>query len=436
MSVIASFLLSAVAAPLAPSAPRPTRDAGATVESSQGKDTPTITLAEALSILDRESPGTAATRARIGDAKSDVIAARILPNPSLDYAGTRLRSGTNTGAAQVDEWGIEWPLLLFGQRKRRTVAAEAGVSAEAARIDVDLAAKARDVRVAFTDLLSQQERQRILEEARSDLERVAQIVSGRKGAGEASEYDSLRVETEFRSMDAQLGDARGDVADARGRLAVLLGRPGDAPRAAGPLELDPPIAGNVEALWAETSSRLPEIQAARRSEEAAQAAVTAASRDAWPVPVLSGGASLTKDAQSTSATFGVTIPLAVLDRNQGAIAKARAHAEEAALERKAVEVETRADLERAVGVAAERRAALSEIDAKVSARLPEMKTMAESAYREGRGDILDLLDALRSLTSTRLARVDAFGSAAHADADLIYLTGHATEVPADRTAPQ
>ena len=88
-----------------------------------------------------------------------------------------------------------------------------------------------------------------------------------------------------------------------------------------------------------------------------------------------------------------------------------------------LEAEARAELERAVAVAPQRRAALTKLDAAVSSRLPEMHSMTEAAYREGRGDILELLDAFRSLTSTRLARVDAFTGAAHADADLLFLTG-------------
>lgn len=428
MSLIPPILLSAAVASGALKTSECGPTLGPAVESSLPEGTGSdLTLDRALSLLAAESPRNAAIRARIGEAHADVVAARVAPNPSFDYAGARLRSGTNTGAATVDTFSADWPVLMFGQRKARREAATAGVAAEESHIAADLAERARDVRWAFDDLLSQQERTSILEEARSDLERVAKVVTGRKSAGEASDYDSLRVQTEFRSMDALLGDARGDLADARGRLAVLLGRPGTTPRAVGELKLDAAAPLDVESLWAIAKERLPALEAARKDEEAAAAAVRAAHRDTWPVPVFSGGAELTQDAQSTSATFGVSIPLPILDRNQGAIAHAQARTEEAALERKAVEAETRAELERAVTVAAERRAALAELDTAVSSRLPEMRSMAEAAYREGRGDILELLDALRSLTATRLARVDAFAGAARADADLLFLTGRAME---------
>jgi cobalt-zinc-cadmium efflux system outer membrane protein len=424
VSALLLLLLSAAATPPSRSTSPCAPAQGPAVESSPPSGSvEEITLARALEILAGESPGTAAARARIGEARADVVAAKVAPNPALDYSGTRLHSGTNTGAATVDQWSLEWPVLVFGQRKARGDAAERGVVATEAHVQADLASRERDVRVAFDDLLAQQERVRILEGSRLDLERVATIVCARQEAGEASEYDALRVETEFRTTDALLGDARGDLADASGRLAVLLGRPGAILRAVG--ELSPPTAAPLDpdALWAEAAERLPSLTAARRDEDAAGSAEHSARRDAWPVPVLTGGAEWTQDARSTSVVFGVSIPLPSLDRNQGAVARARARQEEAMLTRKAVEAEARADLDRAVRVATERRAALAELDAAVSSRLPEMRTMAEAAYREGRGGILELLDAFRSLTSTRLARVDAFAGVAHAETDLLFLTG-------------
>jgi cobalt-zinc-cadmium efflux system outer membrane protein len=428
MTLLLPILLSAAVAPYVPVTSRCGRIAATAVESTNPDDPSVeLTLGHALELVSGDSPRSLALRAQVGEAKADAVAARVLPNPALDYAGTRLSSGTNTGAAAEDAWSIEWPLFVFGQRHARSRAAAAGVAATEAHVDAELAERALAVRIAYGELLSQQERTRILEEERSDLERVAKIVTGRRDAGEASAYDSLRVQTEFRSMDALLGDARGDLADARGRLALLLGCPGLQPRAVGELKLGDAAPPDLEALWAIASTRLPALAAAQKDTEAASAAASAARRDAWPVPVLSGGAVLTRDAQSTSSVVGVSIPLPVLDRNQGAIARARAKEEEAALERKALEAETRADLERAVAVANERRAALAELDAAVSSRVPEMRSMAESAYREGRGGILELLDAFRSLVATRLARVDAFAGAAHAETELLFLTGRATD---------
>lgn len=420
------LLLSAAALRVDPPDPLTWSSAGAAAESTSAPPSD-LTLAEAFERLRSASPRTAADRSSIETSRAEVVAAKVAPNPQLDWNATRLRSGTNTGAADVDEVSAEWPVLIFGQRKARRDAAESGVHAAEAHVTATYASRARDVRNAFGDLYYEQERVAVLESARADLERVASVVSGRRDAGNASAYDALRVETESRISDAALRDARGDLSDAQGHLAVLLGAPGWSPRASGPIvgaKVDPL---DADALWARTSESLPALVAARRDEDAAAAALRSAHRDAWPTPAFTAGVESTRDAQSTSALFGITIPLPVLDRNQGAVARARASGDAAALERKAVEAEARADLDRAVQVTAERRAAFADLDAGITADVPKMREMAETAYREGRGGILELLDALRSLTDARLARLDAMHGLAGAEADLLYLLGRADE---------
>jgi cobalt-zinc-cadmium efflux system outer membrane protein len=388
-----------------------------------------MTLADALAALRGGNPRTAADRARVDVARADVVAAGVLPNPVLDYEGTRLESGVNTGAATVDSWSVEWPVLVSGQRAARTQAAKSAASATEAHVEAGQAERALALRHAFGSLLIQQERVVTLRDARRDLERAAGIVSGRHDAGDASSYDALRVDIELRAKDAELGDAEGDLADVQGRVARLLGRPGLIPHAIGAIPDGTNLPTSAEISWKDVAERLPALEAARRDEEAARAGERAARRDRWPVPSFTGGVVNTHDAASRSIQFGVSIPLPALDRNQGALARARATEHAAALDRQALEAEARSDLASALAVDAKRRAAVAEIESGVFAKLPELRAMAEAAYREGRGGILEWLDALRTLTSARLSRLDALESASLADADLLYLTGRIEDTP-------
>jgi len=382
-----------------------------------------MTFHEALAALREANPRTEADRARVQAAEADVVGAEVAPNPTFSYDGTRLSSGTNTGAADVDQWTLEWPVLIFGQRGARRSAATSGVRAAVAEVGAGFAERALALRKAFGSLWVQQERVTTLEEASRDLTRVASIVSGRHEAGDASPYDALRVETEARTLTAQLGDARADLADAQGRVARILGRPGMLAHAAGSVVADALARVDPDGAWEEAKAHAPGLDAARREEDAAVASERAARRERYPVPSLTAGVENTRDAASHSALVGVAIPLPVLDRNQGGVARARAAAEEASLDRLASEAEWHADLLAALAVDAERRAAVAEIESGVAARLPELRSMAESAYREGRGGILDFLDALRTLTASRLTRLDALEAEAHADADLLFLLG-------------
>src|SRR5439155_1584001 len=162
--------------------------------------------------------------------------ANTWPNPSLSYGGLRLASGTSTGAVTQHQFVVDQPLLLFGQRQTRRDVADLNISAEQGRVAASLAERRLDVRQAFATLLARQEQLRLLQDSRIELQRIEQVVRGRAHAGDRSQYDVLRIETEGRMLDVEVMNATTDVDDAAGRLAALLGFAGWRPRADGSLE--------------------------------------------------------------------------------------------------------------------------------------------------------------------------------------------------------
>jgi cobalt-zinc-cadmium efflux system outer membrane protein len=145
--------------------------------------------------------------------------------------------------------------------------------------------------------------------------------------------------------------------------------------------------------------------ALRQQQAAARGGLFLARRERLPVPALSGGTQTTRDVNGTSAFVGFSIPLALFDHNQGAVAKASAQIDAADLLIQAGLGEARAEIERAATVLKKRREALQALEGAVLERVPTLRRMAEDAYREGRADILELLDANRSLKDFQLARV-------------------------------
>jgi cobalt-zinc-cadmium efflux system outer membrane protein len=117
------------------------------------------------------------------------------------------------------------------------------------------------------------------------------------------------------------------------------------------------------------------------------------------------------------------MPLTIFDRNQGAIAKANAqiNAENLALE--AEMAEARAQIERATTVLAKRREALSALETRVVQRIPTLRRMSEDAYREGGADILELLDAMRSVKDIQIAHVQQLESSKLAEEVVVSVAG-------------
>jgi cobalt-zinc-cadmium efflux system outer membrane protein len=382
----------------------------------------TVTLEQVLTLLAERSPRTLADRATVGVTAADRVTAGTLPNPSISYGGVHLVNGLSTGAVTQHQVVFEQPLLMFGQRSARTGAADLNVTAQQARVADTIAQRRLAVRQAFATLLSKQEQLRVVQDSVADLERVQQVVRGRAEAGERSRYDVMRIETETETLRVQVLNAEADVDDAAGQLAALLGFPGWSPRATGSLTpTDVPT--DADTLWQTAQTRRPSIAAIRQQQAASRGGLFLARRERLPVPAVSGGAQLTNDVAGQSIFFGLSTPLPFFDRNQGAIAKATAQidADQKALD--AELAESRAEVERAATVLLKRREALTRLEGQVVQRTPMLRQMAEDAYREGSADILELLDAMRSLKDIQLTHVQQLESTKLAEEAVVSAAG-------------
>ncbi|MEP7309639.1 MAG: TolC family protein [Acidobacteriota bacterium] len=382
----------------------------------------TVTLDEVLRLLEQRSPRTVADRASISVVAADRITAQTLPNPTVSYGGVHLVSGLSTGAVTQHQIVVEQPLLLFHQRQARLDAANGNVRAEEARVAETFAGRRLAVRQTFASLLSRQEQLRVVQESLTNLERVQQLVRARAAAGDRSQYEVLRIETETESLRVQMINAATDVEDVAGQLAALLGLPGWSPRAAGALDVGV-VPTDVELLWLTAESRRPSLVSLRQQQAAARGGLFLASRERLPVPALSGGTQVTQDVHGTSAFLGFSMPLPFFDHNQGAVAKATAQLDAANLFVQAGLGEARAEIERAATVLKKRREALQSLERAVMGRIPTLRRMAEDAYREGSADILELLDANRSLKDFQLARVQQLEAVKLAEETVIGAAG-------------
>jgi cobalt-zinc-cadmium efflux system outer membrane protein len=381
-----------------------------------------VTVDQVLAIMNERSPRIAADRASIKVVEADRITAHTLPNPSISYGGTHLVSGLSTGALTQHQVVMDQPLLVGHQRQARESEADLNVSAERARVDEVLAHRKVAVRQAFATLLSKQEQLDVSKQSLADLERVQLVVRGRAEAGERSKYDVARVDTETETLRVDIMNAEADVEDAAGQLATLLGLPGWSPRALGSLN-PADIPTEPDRLWDIATKQRPALVSLRQQQAASQGGIVLARRERLPIPVVSGGAQLTNDVTGTSAFFGLSVPLPVFDKNQGAIAKAEAQLDADTLAVTAELQEARADVERAAKALLARRDALARLEGGVVQRVPVLRQMAEDAYREGSGDILDLLDALRSQRAIQLSHVQQLESVKLAEENVRAVTG-------------
>jgi outer membrane protein, heavy metal efflux system len=383
-----------------------------------------VTIGQLLHIVRNESPRYAVLLQRIETARAEVVAAGVLPNPRISYGRYDLVSRMNTmydGHVQ-QAVTLEVPVLISGQRGARVEAAEKGVDAATADVEAEYASIVYETRLLFVKLLATQERIAILDETAHEMERLTAIITGRQQAGNASPYDVLRIGIEAKSVETRLETARNDLAGTTGDLGVLLGMPGWKPEAVGNLAvLGVPI--DSQKLLAEAEVLNPDIEAARRSEAAADAGLEKARHERWPVPSLQVGTAFTDNPYGNTTFGGVSVEVPIFDRNQGGMARAAAKKQTSVLERNLAVSRTRVAIERAVDLLARRQETRIKFEKDVLSKLPDLKSMGESAYRLGKGTLLELLDAYRSRTEMRLTELDLIQAETEAELDALRASG-------------
>jgi outer membrane protein, heavy metal efflux system len=366
-----------------------------------------LTLPALLRLVAERSPRLAVERVGVEAAEADRETAGALPNPTISYGRSRPSGGASTlfeGSRQLQA-GVDFPLLIAGQRGARVAAAEQGVLGARARVGQaggELALRAAEL---FTGLQSAQEKAAVLTEAHGEIERAATLISGRFENGMASRYDLARVEIEVAGIAVRLAEANSDAAEKAAGLASLLGAPGWRPRAAGVLESSG-VQSDPSAWRASLAAGNPQLNAARIDEDIARAAVKRAELERWPVPVLNLSRTWTNEPFGAANFIGFSTELPLLDSRRGQLSKAQADLRAAELRRAAIEAEVGSEMLRLLDALAARRAALERFERKVDVRSPGLRQMAEDAYRLGRGTVLELIDAARTRVDARVTGID------------------------------
>jgi outer membrane protein, heavy metal efflux system len=372
-----------------------------------------VTADQAVALYRERSPRLAASRAAIDITAADLVDAAIHPNPTLSLDTTNIVHGQDTFGHSQELVGLDVPILIGGQRGHRTRAAEARVAARRAGVDADQAKAEIEIRRRFLALAAAQRKAAALATALDDARAVRAIVAGRQQAGAKSPYELERTDLALAALASRHDEARTDATAASGALAAAVGIAGWQPRAAGPFE--PPAA---PAAAAAPGADHPDLVAGATALAAARRDEAAAHADAVPTPSLQLQGFGTTDPQGIAVTVGVAIALPLFDRNQGAVARARAQQRAAELDHRATGAELTAELAHATAVEAARCDAVTRFRADAIERLPRVRAMAEASYRSGQGSIVELLDALDAITEARLREIELVAAALAAELDV------------------
>jgi len=404
----------------------------------------TLTLADAVSLALERSPALAAFSFDVRVAEAQEIQARLRPNPEVSAEIEDIGlDGGHSGFSEA-EFTVSLSQLveLGGKRVRRMqlAAREKDVAAwdyEIARADV-----LKEVAGTFAELLSAQAKVQLDDESVQLAGQVLETVSARAEAGRVSPLEVARARTARSLSEIQAVRSKKGLDTARTRLASLWGdRMARFGRAQGDLDavMDiPPLeqlvnraAGNPDlARWqAETERRRTAISV-EKAAAVSDLTVSFGGR-ATGVEEPGGG----PHDWDHSLLLGVSVPLPLFNRNQGAIRAAEHLLAKAGEERRAEDIRVNTEL---AAAHQDLTAALSAVAALRKDILPAATEIYESvneAYRQGKFGYLDVLDAQRTLFEARQQHLDALAGYHGKIADIERLIGQSLWDAPDSALP-
>jgi len=355
-----------------------------------------LTLRELLLGVRAHHPSFEAARARVRAAVGNRSRARAFDNPTF---GIQLENVTVPGRTPVpmDRETMYTAMLPLetvyqrGPRVRRAGAELAAARADTVALVLQISLEA--AHAYYETALAQLEMSTALELA-AWLDSVAAYNRVRAREGLAAEADLLRSELERDRMLAEAAMRAAELAGARAGLSEFFPSAGSVLRVALPAA---PIGATSDS--ASSGAPLPHLEAMRQRLRAMDAAVSAEHTALIPQFGFMVGAK--ESAGRTSLVGGISLPLPLLNRNGGGIARAEG-------ERDAVASE----------LVREERAALATLDATREAsrrlseqamtlgpaylaRAEEVRRIALGAYREGAVPLVTVVDAARAWGEAR-----------------------------------
>jgi outer membrane protein TolC len=337
---------------------------------------------------------------------------------------------------------LEQPLYTFGRVGAALDAAHEQLSAVKEDVRSVESVVARDVAVAYYDLLLARERLSVFEAERASRERQLQRVRDRLALEDATRLDVLNAEVALANLRPQILGAQNAEAVSLARLNEVLGRPIDAPlELADTLRLpDPlPVVPGYEVLLEQASRTRPELlrfEYGRRVLEAGQRVTRA---DTLPEISAAGNIGISSfDVNNLGKlsyrnwNVGVFLRWTLFDgfRTSSAVARLKSQVRQSELEEAAFRNALAREVERSSG---EWRRGLEAIEVAelASEQAREAQRLAEESFQWGAASVLEILEAERSVQQAELSKAEAYYVALTALADVKFLVGLRPDAPLD-----
>jgi len=365
----------------------------------------------------------AQARARIVQARSDLVSAGAAALPTVNAKGsaTRSKNSENDGSLITDPTTIyktgfdaSWEIDVFGGLRRKKEVYRAKLEASVEDLRATLLTLLGDVAQNYVELRANQEQLDITKRnAEAQRETVA-VTKERYRMGLTSYLDAAQAEAQLKSTESNIPTYEIAIKQSIHRLGVLLGRSPDA------MKTELSKLGSLPQTWASTETglpselltRRPDLRKAERQLAAASADIGVATADLYPKFDLSLGLGLQSSSTGNllqaasrywSVVPAVSLPVFTGGKTRAAIVGKKAAYDETLAKYRSTFNSALEEVENALiscRAQKERHTVLSD---SASAYEDALK-LANERYRMGLTNFLDVLEAEKSLYSIQISR--------------------------------
>ena len=412
----APLLVTALWSPFVPALAESTPNSAPVAASSVFVE-PELTLDQAVRLALNHNPELASARLEIQAMEGAEIQAGARPNPEIGVLVEDTRTATRTTTLQWVQ-----PIELGGKRAARLAAAARALD----QANVGLQAKQAETRSAVTsaffEVLGAQEQVRLVQ-ASLELARNATSIAGKRlQAGKVPPLEHAKAQVAESGVRAELAQSNSELQLARQRLSAFWGQ--------GKIAFSR-VGGNAEALpdmpldqrLNELLSQAPSIRMAQLDVARRQALTDSERAKRVPDLTVTLGVKRANDLGRTQAVMGLSIPLPIMDSNQGNLLEALRREDQAREALTATTLKLQSDVSQSMEKLRLTREQVKLLRTEVLPTAQSAYDAAAKGYELGKFAFLEVLDAQRTLFQLRQQMLRSTAEAYSAAADLDRLLG-------------
>ena len=378
-----------------------------------------LTLDAAIELALRANPTLRAAGSEVAAQEGALAQAGALPNPELEL----LREG-DRGDNRTTTATLNIPIELGGKRAARVDAARQEGKLAALTLEAARAKLRADTAAAFHEAVAAQERERMAQELVLLAGRALAAAGKRVEAGTLSPVEETRARVAQGSARIEALHAARDLEGARIRLAALWAGDARQLNIVAPQTVALPPAPSLEHLLAQLDGS-PALRHARAQVGHREAlARLERTRRTPDVNVIVGAQREGPDTRNR-AVLGLSVPLPLFNRNDGAVHDALRRVDKARDEQDAEKARLHAELAQAHARLTSAVAECALIASDILPGAEDAQRAANRGFELGKFGLIDVLDAQRVLAQSKNQYLTAVLDAHRAAADIARLLGHA-----------